>query len=140
MDLFVTCKTSDIGNKYVFIITDAFTKYAEICAIPNKVADMVCITWIYRYGCPLTIHTNRVKEFINKIAAELYEKMDIKGTDTSPSHPQCNRQPEVFNKTLAKYMINLANESISNWEWCLAPSCSATIHPITRQSTIPRYN
>lgn len=30
-----------MGNKYVLTITDAFTKYAEIMATPNKEADTV---------------------------------------------------------------------------------------------------
>jgi hypothetical protein len=50
MNLFGPCKTSDMGTKYVLTITDAFTKYAEICAIPNKeaetVADMLFTRWI----------------------------------------------------------------------------------------------
>ena len=49
MDLFGPCKTSDAGNKYVLTMTDAFTKYAEIVAIPNKeavtVADAI-FTWM----------------------------------------------------------------------------------------------
>ena len=47
-------KTSDAGNKYVLTMTDAFTKYAEIVAIPNKeavtVADAIFTKWICRYG------------------------------------------------------------------------------------------
>ena len=43
---------------------------------------------------------------MNKVATELYKKLDIKGTHTAPAHPQCNSQAEVFNKTLAKYMKN----------------------------------
>jgi hypothetical protein len=41
MDLFGPCKTSDMGNKYILTITDAFTKYSEIVAIPNKEAETV---------------------------------------------------------------------------------------------------
>ena len=37
----IPCKTSDAGNKYVLIMTDAFTKYVEIVAIPNKEAVTV---------------------------------------------------------------------------------------------------
>jgi hypothetical protein len=36
MNLFDPCKTSNMGKKYVFTITNAFTKYAEICTIPNR--------------------------------------------------------------------------------------------------------
>ena len=41
MDLFGPCVTSDMGKKYVLTITDAFTKYAEVVAIPNKEAETV---------------------------------------------------------------------------------------------------
>ena len=79
MDLFGPCKTSDTGNKYVLTMTDAFTKYAEIVAIPNKeavtVAYAIFTKWICRYGCPAIIHTDMGKEFINKITTELYEKL-----------------------------------------------------------------
>jgi hypothetical protein len=65
-------------------ITDAFTKYSEKVAIPNKkaetVADAVFTKWICQYGCPAIIHTDGEKEFLNKIAAELYQKLDIKTT------------------------------------------------------------
>jgi hypothetical protein len=96
MDLFGPCKTSDMGNKYILTITDAFTKYSEVVAIPNKeaetVADAGFTKWTCRYGCPAIKHTNGGKEFLNKIAAELYQKLDIKTTHTAPAHPQCNSQ------------------------------------------------
>jgi hypothetical protein len=41
MDLFGPCKTSDMGNKYILTITDAFKKYSEIVAISNKEAETV---------------------------------------------------------------------------------------------------
>jgi hypothetical protein len=49
MDLFGPFKTSDMGNKYVLTIKDAFTKYAEIWAIPNKEAETVVI-WYSQNG------------------------------------------------------------------------------------------
>ena len=83
-------------------MTDAFTKYAEIVAIPNKeamtVADALFSKWICRYGCPLVIHTDMGKEFINRITSHLYKKLDIKGSKTTPAHPQCNSQAEVLTK------------------------------------------
>jgi hypothetical protein len=139
MDLFGPCKTSDAGNKYVLTMTDAFTKYAEIVAIPNKeavtVADAIFTKWICRYGCPAIIHTDMGKEFINKITTELYDKLEIKGSKTTPAHPQCNSQAEVFNKTLAKYMKTVVDETTLNWEWYLAPlmfSYNTSYHSTTK--------
>ncbi len=80
-----------MNNTDVLTMTDAFTNYAEMVAIPNKgavtVANMVFTKWICRYGCPTIIRTNGGKQFINKIATEIYTKLDIKSTNTSPAHP-----------------------------------------------------
>jgi hypothetical protein len=131
-----------MGNKYILTITDAFTKYSKIVAIPNKetetVADAVFTKWICRCGCPTVIHTDGGKEFLNKIAAELYQKLDIKTTHTAPAHPQCNSQAEVFNKSLAKFLKNVVDETTLNWEWCLAPLmfCYNTSYHRTTKSTL----
>jgi DNA-directed RNA polymerase subunit N (RpoN/RPB10) len=71
-----------MGNKYILTITDTFTKYATPNNEAETIADMLFKKWIRRYGCRTTIHTDGGKEFINKIAAELYEELNIKGTHT----------------------------------------------------------
>jgi hypothetical protein len=38
VDLFGPLKTSENRNKFILCITDAFTKYAEVIAIPDKQA------------------------------------------------------------------------------------------------------
>ena len=55
----------------------------------------------------------------------------------APAHPQCNSQAEVFNKTLAKYMKNVVDESTQNWEWYLAPLmfCYNTSYHMTTRSS-----
>ena len=53
-DLFGSLKT-ETGKKYILCMTDAFTKYAEMVAIPNKesftVATPIFKRWICRSGC-----------------------------------------------------------------------------------------
>jgi redox-regulated HSP33 family molecular chaperone len=66
-------------------------------------------------------HTDGGKKFTNKIASELYHKLDIKGTHTAPAHLQCTCQAEVFNKKVAKFMKNVVDESTLNWEWYILP-------------------
>ena len=36
MDLFGPLRTSQSGQKYIMVVTDAFTKYVELIAIPDK--------------------------------------------------------------------------------------------------------
>jgi hypothetical protein len=64
--------------------------------------DIVFTKWICRCGCPSIIHTDGGLEFLYKIGAELYTKLEIKGTHTLLAHSQCPSEAEVFYKTLAK--------------------------------------
>ena len=52
-------------------MTYAFTKYAEICAIPNKevstVARELFEKWICQFGCLIEFTTNNGKEFCNEL-------------------------------------------------------------------------
>ena len=120
IDLFGPLKTSTNNKKYILCITDAFTKYAEVVAIQNKQADTVAMEiftkWICRFGTPIQIHSDGGKEFCNSLAEELFEKLQIKHTKTSPAHPQCNAQVEVFNKTVAKYLASFVNNLTLDWE------------------------
>jgi hypothetical protein len=55
------------GNKYILTITDYFTKWVEIVAVPDQTAvtcaqimlnEVVC-----RFGCPLAIHSDQGRNF-----------------------------------------------------------------------------
>ena len=120
IDLFGPLKTSDQGNKMVLVMTDAFTKYAEAIAIPDKQAETVAmeifIHWICRFGSPLQIHSDNGTEFVNKLNKELFSLLEIKHSTTTPGHPQCNAQAEVFNKTMAKYLASFVDNSTLDWE------------------------
>ena len=120
IDLFGPLKTSGQGNKMVLVMTDAFTKYAEVLAIPDKQAETVSmeifIHWICRFGTPVQMHSDNGTEFVNKLSKELFSLLQIKHTTTTPGHPQCNAQAEVFNKTMAKYLASFVDNSTLDWE------------------------
>jgi hypothetical protein len=75
---------------------------------------------LVEHGNQLLIHTDGGKGFINKIAAELYSKLDIKGLTFHQLIHNVS-EVEVFNKTFAKYTKNIADKILLNWEWILAP-------------------
>ena len=45
----------------------------------------------------------------------MFRALDIKHTTTLSYHPQCNSQAEVCNKTIAKYLAALVDESTLDW-------------------------
>jgi hypothetical protein len=50
------------GNKYIMVVTDHFTKWTAIFAIPDQTAstcaDRLLNEVIARYGCPLMVHSD----------------------------------------------------------------------------------
>jgi len=119
-DLFRPMLTADSNKKFVLCITDAFTKYAVVTSIQNKnaetVADAIFKEWFCKFGIPAQIHTDGGKEFVNKLSAEMMELMNVAHTKTSPAHPQCNSQVEVFNKTVKKYLASFVDDTALNLE------------------------
>ena len=134
-DLFGSLKDLGRGKRYILTITDAFTKYVELVALPNKEASTVCEAifnrWICRYSLPLEIVTDQGGEFCNELSAELYKLLQIKHFKTTSRHPACNSQAEVANKTIAKYLRNLVRDDTLDWEqylWPLMFSYNTSFH------------
>ena len=66
---------TDRGNRYILVMTDHFTKYVEIMAVPNQSAEE-CATRlvsevIARWGTPLSIHTDQGTTFQGRLFHEL---------------------------------------------------------------------
>ena len=88
-----------------------------VTAIANKEADMVADAiysdWFPKFGILAQIHTDGGKEFVNKLSAELFQVLNTK---TSPAHPQCNAQVELFNKNVKKFLQSFVDDTTLNWE------------------------
>jgi IS30 family transposase len=124
--------TADSNKKFVLCITDAFTRYAVVTAIANKeaetVADAIFKDWFTKFGIPVQIYTDGGKEFVNKLLAELFQLLNVHHTKTSPAHPQCNAQVEVFNKRVKKFLQSFVDNTTLNWETALAISFNTSYH------------
>ena len=96
-------------------MTDDFTKYVELVAIPNKetatIAEAIVEKWICRHGCPLEVVTDQGKELCGQLTNDLFKLMNIKNNTTTAHHPQCNSQGEMANKTLAKYLALFVDQT-----------------------------
>ena len=122
MDLFGPLLTrSATGNKYILVITDSFSKYTELAAIPNKTAETVAKaffeSWICRHGVPVMIISDRGKEFLNSVMVDLCGYLGINHNATSSYHPQTNSQAETYNKTMIRYLSSMLDNSMTlDWE------------------------
>jgi hypothetical protein len=80
------------------------------------VARAIFENWFCKFGIPAQLHTDGEKEFVNKLSAKLFELLNAQHSKTSPYHPQCNSQVEVFNKTVNKYLASSIDETTLNWQ------------------------
>ena len=143
IDLFGPLKTSDKGNKYVLVWTDALTRMTKLKAIKDKTATSVAealLDIIYATGVPKQIHSDQGLEFCNELLQHIYTALDIEHTTTSPYHPQCNAAAERFNRTMASFLTKAladAQRSTLDWELYLGPlqlSYNSGVNRSTRMS------
>ena len=65
-------------NKYILVVTDYFTRFAEAYALPNieatTVADKLLVEFICKYGVPIQIHTDQGSQFTSELFKERCSK------------------------------------------------------------------
>ena len=140
MDLFGPMKSAANGNKYVNVMTDAYTKVVELDAIPDKSAETVARSfferWICRYSVPIQLVTDNGKEFSNELLNELCKLLGIKHKTTTAYHPASNSSAESFNRSMKKYLTAmLDNDKTLDWEAQL-PMLQLSYNTHVHQSTL----
>lgn len=126
------------GNKYILSVTDHFTKWVEIFAVPNQTAvtcaQEILNEVICRYGCPLAILTDQGRNFESEVFQQLCTLLEIRKTRTSPRNPKCNGQTERFNRTILPMIKSYLRGEQTNWDLnlgCLAGAYRASPNETT---------
>jgi hypothetical protein len=129
IDLMGPLRTTEKGNKYVMVMTDAFSKYTLVEALENKEAETVARVlyekWVCKFSVPRVVVSDQGKEFCSKILDELCVLLGIEQRRTSAYHPQSNLAAESYNHSFIKYMKAMLDGSTLDWEnWLPAMSIS----------------
>lgn len=122
MDILGKLPTTKSGNNYALVISDYFTKWPEVIAIPNQeaktIAKVVVKEWISRYGSPLEFHTDQGRNFEAELTSEIMEILGIKKTRTTALHPQSDGMIERLNRTILDYLTHFVEKNQKDWdEW-----------------------
>ena len=140
IDLFGPLPSSYSNNKYLVVMTDAFSKWVEIQPIPSKHAHVVARAfydkWICRFSAPKLLVSDQGSEFTADVFKTLTEQFKIPHNYSSVMHPQSNGQVERFNRTMISYLRKFIPEN-PEWESLIFPLQSAyntTPHSATKYS------
>lgn len=84
MDILGLLPTTRIGNRFLLVIVDCFTKWVETFPLKNirakTVAEVFVSQFISRHGVPTEVHTDQGKNFESRLFAELMRLLGIRKT------------------------------------------------------------
>ena len=133
MDILGPLPRTPRGNRYVLVVTDAFSKWVELFAIPDQTAstcaDVLVNEVFSRIGSPLDLLSDQGRNFESDLISELCSWLEIRKTRTSARNPRCNGQTERFNATLLKMLKCYLRGQHTDWDkylGCLAGAYRAS--------------
>ena len=110
------------GQKYILAITNYFSKWLELDALPDKTAMSVAKSlhrFVSRYGIMNRLHSDRGKEFTANVIRHLCGFLGVKQTFTSGHAPWSNAQVERGNRTVKAMLLTLTRQYAREWDECL---------------------
>ena len=126
------------GNRYVLVVTDYFTKWCEIFAVPDQTAvtcaENILNEVVARFRMPLSLHSDQGRNYEAHLFMELCKLLEIRKTRTSSGNPRCNGLTERFNRTLVRMIKAYLKGEQTNWDkyfGCLAGAYRATVQDST---------
>ncbi len=142
VDLMGPFKRTQDGNEYIVMMQDHFTKWMEGRAICGKlaltVANAIVQGWILKHGAPISLHSDRAKEFTAALHIEVCDMLRIAKTYSTVYWPQANGMAERCNRTHLAMLRAVVSEQQDNWDDHLpavlsayrsTPHCSTGLSP-----------
>ena len=90
-------------NKYLLVIQDYFTKWAEAIPIPDQTANRITrelVQVFSRLGLPAILHSDQGANFESTLLQQTLETFGVYKSRTTSYHPQGDGMVERFNRTL----------------------------------------
>ena len=102
------------ANKYILTMMDRWSRMVKMVPLPvataNAVANAFRIHWVYNYGVPVHILTDRGTEFKNALFQVLTTTFGINALFTTSYHPRTNGRLERFHRYLKERLRVIAHE------------------------------
>ncbi|GFW12945.1 retrovirus-related Pol polyprotein from transposon 17.6 [Trichonephila clavipes] len=105
-------------NRYVLVITDHFSKWAEIISLKKVSARVIADNFFDNYtslfGAPVQLISDNGPQFISDIFEHLSDRLGIKYVKTVVYRPQTNRTERV-NRDLVQMIASYVNDQHDTW-------------------------
>ena len=129
------------GNKHILVWTDHFTKWTEMEATMDQLASTVAKSYINRifcrFGAPKVLISDRAKNFLSDIVAEINKLMGVDHRKTTPYHPQTNGACEIRNKSIGNMLSHIVNERMTGMTTWVLFNWHTT--PLVIRWSMPRH-
>ena len=132
---------SKLGNWFILVAADSFTKWTEAYAIPDQEANTIIRVFVNefvsRFGTPLQIHSDRGTNFTSQAFREMCDFLKIDKTQTPVMRPQSNGNVERFNRTLQTMLTAYCEQDQRRWDEYLPQVMMAyrsSVHATTQQT------
>lgn len=139
MDLFGPLPPSDLGNRYVLVMQDTFTKFVEIYPLVRADAPSVLATivdkFIPRHGMPNEFLSDNGPPFDSSFVQSLVIKLGGSHIFSPSYHPQSNGLVERMMGTLRTMLVNFCTGV--NWDKHLRDlrwAYNSSYHPTVQDS------
>ena len=118
----------------------SYTKWVEIYAIPNQLAETIAeklMEFISRHSVPEALLSDQGRNYESNLFREALDLLDCHKVRTSAYHPECDGLSERFNRTYLEMVRSMINESQDNWDEVIPKVCFAyrtAVHATTKMT------
>ncbi|UYV84270.1 hypothetical protein LAZ67_X001713, partial [Cordylochernes scorpioides] len=107
-------------RKWIIVLTDYYTKYAETKAVSEatvkEVSTFLIEHIILRHGAPRFLISDRGSQLTSNLMKEVMKMCKVKHCFTTSYHPQTNGLTERLNRTLINMISMYVNTDQKNWD------------------------
>lgn len=140
LDIVGPLPISPNGNRHILTMQCNLTKYCLAIPVPDiratTIADAFAREFIFVFGCPRAILSDRGTSFVNRLLGKLAKLLKINQLTTSGYRPQTKGSLERSHQVLADYLKHYLKDE-SDWDTFLPfamLSYNTTVHEGTKFS------